>query len=72
MFSNYTVSLTDLTYDEAHDYCRTVGDGLKLVRWDTLDKFLDVGFITGETKSTLCMVSEMELHMARPFRSGGR
>ena len=34
-----------MNFDDAHAYCRS--NGLNLVKWDTLEKMQDVGFITG-------------------------
>ncbi len=42
---NYSVSPTKLDYEAAHAYCNV--NGLRLAKWDTLEKFYDVAFVTG-------------------------
>ncbi len=45
---NYTVSPTELDYDAAHDYC--AANGLQLLKWISMEKYYDVGFVARTTK----------------------
>ena len=42
---NYTISSYTMTYEEAHTSC--ADNNLTLVKWDTMEAFFDVGFLTG-------------------------
>ena len=40
---NYSVALPPIDYDSAHEFCAS--HGLRLAKWDSEDKYLDVGFV---------------------------
>ena len=43
---NYSVSATQMNWDDAGQHCKD--NNVTLAKWDDMEKFLDVGFITGE------------------------
>ena len=48
---NYTISKNVMDFDSANAYC--AGLGMKLTKWDSVEKYFDVGMITSEIYKAL-------------------